>query len=215
MILSHIQRNWQPWSPKSESSRLSLVCKRWSSVLRPCLFFGITLRTREDLSFLLSIVKSPLSRWLADSLFFIKIEMKEVEAHQPRLSSSFWKDIREHLPATKTLQFKGPPSDRLFPWRDRIFLHTYTHIQAMCICDFIFPSSSSLLRLLSSLPSLQLVCMSDVAWPGEASRLDKFRLLQAPPQCPMSIPNAKTFISHFCTDDRFPTWLFAGMCSPL
>ena len=70
--------------------------------------------------------------------------------------------------------------------------------------------SPSLFRLLSSLPSVALVAVSDVEWPDVS---DGFQPLQAPLRCPMSIPNAKTLICSDCTDGRLAAWLFAWTCT--
>ena len=217
MVLSHLQRDYyersgllhgddDPTKFKSEVSRLSLTCKRWSLVLRPYLFRIIRLQKRDDLRFLLTMVKSSLSGWLADDLLIVKIMVKG--AAQPRLSSSFWKDLRENLPAVKTLQFAGESAvhDTLFPWRERISLGILTHIQAIVIKDFHFPSLSSLFRLLNSLPSLSLALLFHVKWPN---RSHEFQI--APPRCLMSTSNAKTLLSSDCTDNRLFTWFFAGM----
>ena len=220
MILSHIQRDCEHFDPfhafvnkrdfKSEVSRLSLTSKHWLSVLRPYLFRGIQLRKREDLPFLMSILRSPLSGRLAEFLLKVTIDMKEPDACQPRLSSSFWRNLREHFPAIKTLRFGGKSPRTFFPWRECISLHTFTHIQVIHIRDFRFPSCSSLLRFLGSLPSLSQIMVSQVEWPDKS---DGLRLVQAPLRCPMPIPNAKTSIFMKCTDNRLAAWLFSVMCT--
>ena len=94
MILSHIRWDCEHFDFrtdtkmfKSEVAQLSLTCKLWSSVFRPYLFQRITLRSREDLPFLLAMVKSPLSRWLASSFISIIVDAGGPEAQRRRAMS--------------------------------------------------------------------------------------------------------------------------------
>ena len=197
---------------KTVISRFSLTCKRWSLTLRPYLFRRIALKAREDFPFLLSIVRSPLSGWLAGCLACIEIIVAKMGPHRPRFSSTFWRDLRENFPATKTLWFEGEHGKHPAAlWRERISLRTFTHIQTVYIGHIYFPSYSSLLRLLNSFSSLERVLIALVEWGTDGSEV---RGLSQTASLPV-FSNVRFLACERCTDNRCLAWTYSLACARL
>ena len=199
---------------KREASRLSLTCRRWSLALRPRLFHTLRLRDRSDLPFLLSIVRSPLSGWLAYHVVCIIFDLSYTDADRLRMSPFIWRTLCESLPVARTLMFGRTHSstddkDSLFPWRDRPFLSALPNIQNLFIENLRFVSLSSMLRLLGSIPSLATVVLFDVRWKGALESEEGV----VSPNCPIKLPRLDVFFLQNCTDSRSSVWAFLQACS--
>lgn len=179
MILAHVRQGSElpamsfpskefefSYDIKNGVKGLSLACRQWSQVLRPFLFRYLWLRRRSDIQFLLSVVRSPRSAWLAGHISVIRLDMSEKKGASPiRLSSSVWRDIRAAAPALHTLEFDSV-TGQMFPWQQRAGLDTLTTVRHIRISNFCFPSFSSLLRLISNASSLECVALLGIRWRG-------------------------------------------------
>lgn len=215
MVLSKSQLH-QYTRPKVQSriSRTSLTCRHWARKLRLLLFEDVKLKTMDDVRFVLTMLHSPTSSWLADHILAV-ILYPGVEHPYPheatleackevlRLCRSVGYIDVSH--STKTIR-----KNHLSICTQRPFLRTLSKLRILRLEFVVFPSLSSLFRLIGSLEQLQYLNILGPFWKKTNDTTTDVMPWQTPPSCRAMFKQMKTTLWSEGPDNMAAVWLFAG-----
>ena len=171
--------------------------------LRPLLFRRLILRSTADVTFLSNTIRSRVSSWLAPHIQRLGIDFEQgfssSIAALPRLP--FLQSIT-HYPQCSSPEGQNVlHSPRLRPHLSRLPSLTYLGLSWVT-----FPSFSSLIRLLGTMPTLESVDLKDVGWQVPYG-LDEF------PNCSSGFTSLLKGECWRMPSASWPiAWLFSATC---
>lgn len=181
--------------PKSRSLlRTSIVCRAWSETLRRFLFHVLSLRTVAGVDFLLDILRSRTSSWLAPHILDITMPPGDSQAGIDYGSSRLLKS----LTALQVVQYS--PNNELarpFPVALQPRLSQLRSVRTFFLRRAVFSSPSGLLRLLAAIPSLEKAYLHALEWQSP-------RDAEQPPDCAATFNHMRDL---YCdSDDGIVVW---------
>lgn len=188
--------------------RTSLTCVDWSRILRPILFDRLVLHTPYDIHFLSQMLSSPISGWLVDAV--VELTFFANNASDPTsglvVSSPIWKRLLRTTRSLQSIGFESHTGKLPFSWIGRPFLRNVGYVRELRLDNVLFPSFSSLLRVIGSMEMLETVKLYFVDWPIDESAEEG----PQPPSCHASFQRIRYLDAFECTDNRAFTWMYAG-----
>ena len=186
-------------------SNVSMTCKRWSKKLRPLLFGQLILESISDVQYLAAALCTPTSSWLAPHVLRLTLRSPPKSPDSFQFSSPSWKRLFRLLPSLNHVHvfMRHNASDRLFPWKERVFLRSLRSLRRLKLDNVRFFSSSSIVRLIGSMPFLEGVTLKGVEWGGSADTE------QAPQHSP-PLRHLQFLALNSCSNSVVFAWAFAA-----
>ncbi|EKM57060.1 uncharacterized protein PHACADRAFT_78615, partial [Phanerochaete carnosa HHB-10118-sp] len=184
----------------STSSRLSLVSKVWSRSFRPRLFSSLRLKNDEDCHTLHSILRSPLSSWLAE--YIIKLEfLIDNHFHYPLCTA-----LLRLLPACRAIWHSFNQTSG-YVLRSAALKSSLRNLTSPELSNWTFPSFQTLLRVLADITYLKTIEFSLVKWSGDIpTTADAVNNL-----CSGSFSHVRKIQQFRCTNNAaVPAWILAA-----
>lgn len=208
-----IDRLLDPWSEASHTAfhvtkhqlcTLSLVCRHWANRIRPALFEQRVLRTSADVHFLLNVIRSPLSGWLAHHITHVEFEHRSIDP-MPIL----WRALSRSLTSVKSLAvscktgYNDEDVPPLFPFVLRPCPSSLEQLTQLHLRRCRFSGFSVLFRMLGALSRLEEIELHRVTWktPCEFNK---------PPSCTAAFQFLRYLRVGHCTQHWPFAWMFAA-----
>ncbi|EKM58656.1 uncharacterized protein PHACADRAFT_72971, partial [Phanerochaete carnosa HHB-10118-sp] len=189
---------------KAEVSRLSLVSRAHSRRFRPRLFASPVLRSEEDCHTLYSIVRSPLSAWLAEHVTTLRFHSTCFP------NPPFWMTLVRFLPACWTIDKLN--HDPLIPpgriSRTAALKSSLKNITCLKLLHCDFPSFRILLRVLGDIIHLESIDFKHVTW-----KADPLLIIDTVNNVTNgAFSHVNSIQMRSCTDNvAVPAWIFAAI----
>lgn len=197
---------------KHTASRISLTCRRWTYTLRPVVFRRIILWSPKDVAFLLALLRSPISKWLAGQIKAVMLDIrvpagKNQHAVPLSVDLIMWRELVSLTMSLKALCFSCSllSTQPFFPHTHRLALKTIRTLKHLALTNVRFHSLSALIGLIGSFEELQGVYLDEVRW--KATSEESISSLKAP-RCKAIFKNLWLACWDNCTDSRAVAWIF-------
>ena len=205
-------------SDHQKLSRLSLSCRAWCQIFRPCLFELLRFESKSSTALAaqfreLYSVMSGSSRWLTEHIHTITVIdyawlRPPLPVHEPIFSAllGIIRSLRELNLISNAADSLLVDQPLLLSWRQRC--RSLQHLRSIRMEHCSFPSFSGLIRFLAALPSLQHVVFDRPTWGSEDSQPPQWR----PHICNSGFHQIKSIT--FNNDPSpfsisIPSWIFA------
>ena len=189
---------------KELCSRLSMVSRRWSRILRPSLFHCLNLARTDEIMFLVEMLLSETSRWLATHIYILRFTSSssvtfEIPASLSSLLSSLTWLCCE-------IEYFRPVEDRILTLKTCTSLASLHSLTWLRLYYTWLPSFSAFLKLLSGLHRLEGIELKCIEWQSDTSSKEAPAWLR-PPDYLRAVYTIDTDIPWL-----FP-WIFAFACT--
>ena len=155
--------SWDMHKPlRRKLAALSSTCRRWSQRCRPPIFRELKLVSRGDANYLESMLRSPLSGWLA--LHIEVLTLRPRTGMDSHALISGWKSLSRRLPHLSTVRKTFEHTTDVVPISYRPLPQCLRNVKLLDLCYCKWFSFSGFVRDVAAMPSLEKVVLVGPTW---------------------------------------------------